>query len=120
MADEIDWAKLRARLRETPIVVKPKHVKHPNRSPESLEKRREGARARCKKHYWANREECLRLQKEWEKANPEKVKAKKHRYYEKHKDDPVFREKRAAWQKAYKARKKAERLALKAQTSNVV
>lgn len=73
MADEIDWSKLRARLRETPIVVKPKHVKHPNRSPESLEKRREGA----------------------------------------------SRAKRAAWQKAYKARKKAERLALKAQASNV-
>ena len=110
MADEIDWAKLRARLRETPIVVKPKHVKHPNRSPESLEKRREGARARCKKHYWANREECLRLQKEWEKANPEKVKAKRKRCYEKHKTDPEWMERKRARQREYKRRKKLERL----------
>lgn len=110
MADTIDWSKLRARLLETPIVVKPKHIKHPHRSPESLEKRKVGARARSKKRYWANREECLRLQREWEKANPEKVKEKKRRYYEKHKNDPEFKAKRAAWKKAARARKRAEQL----------
>lgn len=110
VADTIDWSKLRARLLETPIVVKPKHIKHPNRSPESQEKRKVGARARSKKRYWANREECLRLQREWEKANPEKVKEKKHRYYEKHKNDPEFKAKRAAWKKAARARKRAEQL----------
>ena len=75
MADDIDWAKLRARIAETPVVVKPKHIKHPNRSPESIEKRKIGARARNKKRYWANRDECLAENRAWEKANPEKVKA---------------------------------------------
>lgn len=110
MADTIDWSKLRARLLETSYVVKPKHIKHPNRSPESLERRRVSARARSKKHYWENREECLRLQRAWEIANPEKVKAKKKRFYDAHKDDPVFKAKRAAQKKAYRARKKAEKM----------
>lgn len=92
MADTIDWKELRARLLETPIVMKPKHIRHPNRSPESLEKRKIGARARSKKRYWANREKCLKLQREWEKANPEKVKEKKKRFYDAHKDDPVWME----------------------------
>ena len=108
MADTIDWSKLRARLLETPYVVKPKHIKHPNRSPESQEKRKVRARERNRERYWANREECLRLQREWEKANPEKVKAKKKRFYDAHKDDPVFKAKRAAQKKAYRERKKAE------------
>lgn len=119
MADEIDWAKLRARLLETPIVVKPKHIKRPNRSPESQEKRKEGARARSKKRYGADREKCLRLQREWELANPEKVKAKKHRYYEAHKNDPEFKAKRAAWKKAARERKRAEKLASLEQPSQV-
>ena len=120
MADEIDWGKLRARLLETPIVVKPKHIKHPNRSPESQEKRKAGARARSKKRYWANREKCLRLQREWELDNPEKVKAKKHRYYEAHKDDPEFKAKRAAWKKAARERKRAKKLASLEQPFQVV
>lgn len=93
MADGIDWGKLRARLLETPYVVKPKHIKHPNRSPESLERRREGARARSKKRYWANRDKCLAEQRAWEKDNPDKVKAKKKRFYDAHKDDPEWMEK---------------------------
>ena len=92
MADGIDWGRLRARLLETPYVVKPKHIKHPNRSPESLERRRVSARARSKKHYWENREECLAAQRAWEIANPDKVKAKKKRFYDAHKDDPVWME----------------------------
>lgn len=118
MADEIDWAKLRARLIDTPVVIKPKHIPHPNRSPESLEKRREGARARSKKRYWADPEKCLRLQREWETANPEKVKAKRKRFYEAHKDDPEFKERRSVQQKKYRERKKAERLALLASSTD--
>lgn len=89
---EIDWGRLRERIQATPYIVKPKHVKHPNRSPESIERRRESARARTKKYYWDNREECLALQRAWEKAHPEKVKAKKKRFYDSHKNDPVWME----------------------------
>ena len=106
--ETIDWSELHARICETPIVGRPKHIKHPNRSPESLERRKVRARERSRERYWANREECLRLQREWELANPDKVKAKKKRFYEAHKNDPVFKAKRAAQKKAYMARKKAE------------
>ena len=102
MEDGIDWGRLRARLLETPIVVKPKHVKRPNRSPESLERRRVAARERSRKAYWEHREEHLAAQRAWEKANPEKVRAKRKRFYDAHKDDPDFKEKKALRNKAYK------------------
>lgn len=110
MTENIDWAELRRRIQETPIVEPVKHIRHPNRSPESTEKRKAAARKRWKDFYWENREHCLERQKAWELANPEKVKAKRKRSYEKHKDDPEFKAKKAAYNKAYKARKKMERL----------
>ena len=106
MKDEIDWQLLRGKIAVTPVVIRPKHIKHPNRSKESEEKRKAGARARSKKHYWANREECLKQQRDWEKANPEKVKAKRKRYYDSHKDDPEFKERKNARNREYKRRKK--------------
>lgn len=108
VGNTIDWSELHARICETPIVGRPKHIKHPNRSPKSFERRKVRARERSRERYWANREECLRLQREWEKANPEKVKAKKKRFYDAHKNDPVFKAKRAAQKKVYRERKKAE------------
>lgn len=111
--DAIDWKKLRARIAETPIIIPPKHVKHPNRSPESLEKRREGARIRNRRRYWTKRDEVIAYRKAWEKANPEKVKAKKKRFYEKHKQDPEWMEKHRQKNREYKARKRAERQAQK-------
>lgn len=108
---EIDWRRLRERLQDTPVIVPVKHVRKIHRSPESLEKRKVGARARSKKRYWENREQCLKVNREWERANPEKVKAKKHRYYEKHKNDPEFKHKKAEHNRMYKARKRAERQA---------
>ena len=106
---EIDWRRLRERLQDTPVIVPVKHVRKIHRSLESLEKRKVGARARSKKRYWGNREQCLKANREWELANPEKVKAKKHRYYEKHKNDPEFKRKKAEYNRMYKARKRAER-----------
>lgn len=106
MADEIDWARLRARIAETPVVVKPKYIKHPNRSQESLEKRRIGARIRNKNRYWANREECLASNRAWEKANPEKVKAKKKRFYDSHKNDPIWMENHRLKNRETKIRRK--------------
>lgn len=110
MENQIDWKEVRRRIQETPIVVKPKHVKRPNRSPESIERRRASGRIRSKRRYWNHREECLRWQREWEKANPEKVKAKRKRCYEKHKTDPEWMERKRARQREYKRRKKLERL----------
>ena len=108
---EIDWRRLRERLQDTPVIVPVKHVRKIHRSPESLEKRKAGARARSKKRYWDNREQCLKANREWELANPDKVKAKKHRYYENHKNDPEFKRKKAEYNRMYKARKRAERQA---------
>lgn len=109
MTDTIDWKELRRRIAETPVIVPPKHVKRPNRSPESIEKRRASGRIRCKKRYWNNREHCLQLQREWEKAHPEKVKAKRKRYYEKHKNDPEWMEHHRQKNREYKARKRMEK-----------
>lgn len=110
MIDTIDWIKLRQRIQETPIVVPVRHARRLNKSPEAAESHRAAARERWKRHYWENREHCLERQKAWELANPEKVKAKRKRSYKKHKDDPEFKAKKAAYNKAYKARKKMERL----------
>ena len=107
MMDEgINWASLRARIALTPVVVKPKHVKHPNRSPESLERRKEGARVRSKRYYWNNRDKELQRQREWEMANPDKVRDKRRRSYEKCKQDPEWLERKRARQREWKRRKK--------------
>lgn len=111
MENEIDWRRLRERLQDTPVIVPVKYVRKIHRSPESLEKRKAGSRARNKKRYWENREQCLKANREWELANPDKVKAKKHRYYEKHKNDPEFKRKKAEYKRMYTARKRAERQA---------
>lgn len=111
MKDGIDWQLLRGKIAATPVAIHPKHIKHPNRSKESEEKRKAGARARSKKRYWSNREKCLELQREWEKANPEKVKAKRKRYYDNHKDDPEFKERKNARNREYKKRKREEKAA---------
>ena len=110
-ADNIDWSVLRSRIAETPVVSRPKHVKHPNRSPESLERRRVSARERQRKHYWEHRDEERQRQKDWEVDNPERVRAKRKRFYDSHKDDPVWMEARRQKNREYKARKRAERLA---------
>lgn len=110
--DAIDWAELRRRIAGTPYIVPPRYVrkrKPPNRSLESLEKRRARARVRWVEYYQENKEHCHERQKAWEQANPDKVKAKKHRYYEKHKQDPEWLEAKRARQRAYKLRKKLER-----------
>ena len=117
-SDKIDWAELRRRIAATPIIVPPKHIKRPNRSPESLEKRRIGARIRNKRRYWTKRDEVIAYRKAWEKANPEKVKAKKKRFYEKHKLDPVWMENHRQKNREYKARKRAEKEALKLAAMN--
>lgn len=92
--DTIDWAELRRRIAGTPYIVPPRRVskrKPPNRSPESLEKRRARARVRWVEYYQENKEHCHERQKAWERANPEWLEAKRAR------------------QRAYKLRKKLER-----------
>lgn len=108
MIDSIDWEKLRARIQETPVVVKPKHIRHPNRSPESLVKRKERSKVRCREYYQEHKDELRVKYKEWVAANPDKVQAKKKRYYERHKDDPAFKAKRAEWKRMWLARAKVE------------
>ena len=106
----IDWAKLHQRIQESPVIQPVRHIRKPNRSPESIERRAQRARERWKAFYWDHREHCLERQRAWELANPEKVKAKRKRSYEKYKDDPEFKAKKAQYSKLYKARKKQERL----------
>lgn len=112
--DAIDWKELRRRIAETPIIIPPKHIKRPNRSPESLEKRRKSSRERWKKFYYNNLEYCHERQKQWEHANPEKMKAKRSRYYAKLKLDPERLERKRQRNREYKARKRMEKLAAQA------
>jgi len=70
------------------------------------------ARARSKKRYWTKRDEVIAKRKEWEQKNPDKVKAKKKRFYEKHKLDPEWMEHHRQKNREYKARKRAEKAAL--------
>lgn len=117
MSDAIDWVELRRRIALTPVIVPPKRVKHPNRSPESIERRRASGRIRCKRRYWKNREHCLQLQREWEKAHPERVKAKRKRYYESHKNDPEWMERHRQKNREYKARRREREMAQKAMSN---
>lgn len=110
MSEEIDWNELRKRIQKSPVLVRPNHVKHPNRSPESIEKRKKRARERWVEYYHENSERCHARQKAWEQANPDKVKAKRKRFYEAHKNDPEWMEKKRAKNREYKRRKKLERL----------
>lgn len=110
MSEQIDWQEVRKRIQQKPVIVPPKHVKHPNRSPESIEKRRAQSRKRSKEYRLKNPEKVHAAEKAWRTANPEKVKAKKKRFYEKHKTDPEWLEKKRARQREYKRRKKLERL----------
>jgi len=116
--DKIDWAELRRRIAAVPIIIPPKHVKHPNRSPESIEKRRIRSRERSRKRYWTKRDEVIAYRKKWEQENPDKVKAKKKRFYEKHKLDPVWMENHRQKNREYKARKRAEKEAQKLAAMN--
>ena len=95
MIDSIDWKKLRARIQETPVVVKPKHIHHPNRSPESLAKRKERSKVRCREYYQEHKDELRAKYKEWAAANPDKV-------------HPAFKAKRAEWKRMWRARVKVE------------
>lgn len=110
MREEIDWEEVRRRIRSIPIAVPPKHVKRPNRSPESLERRRDRARVRWVEYYHENIEHCRARQKAWEAANPDKVKTKRKKYYDKHKDDPEWLERKRARQREYKRRKKLKNI----------
>lgn len=63
---------------------------------------------RCREYYQEHKDELRAKYKEWAVANPDKVKAKKKRYYERHKDDPAFKAKRAEWKRMWRARVKVE------------
>ena len=122
MDEQIDWTKLRARIASTPMPTSVKHIKKVEdvEDVDAVERRRAAARERSKKHYWANREHCIEVKKTWEAANPEKVKAKKKRYYDTHKNDPVWMEQHRQKNREYKARKKAEKEALKNESGTVL
>ena len=102
----IDWKEVRRRIAETPVVTPPKHVKHPNRSPESLQRRKERARIRNKEYREEHKEQIREWYRQWQRANPEKVRAKKQRYYEKLKQDPARLERKRQRDREYKKRLK--------------
>ena len=101
--DTIDWKEVRRRIAETPVIVPP----GPSRK--SIERRRRRDRERWNKYYHENPEHCHARQKEWELANPDKVKAKRQRCYEKMKLDPERLERKRQRNREYKARKRLER-----------
>lgn len=103
--DTIDWKEVHRRIAETPVIVPP----GPSRK--SIERRRRRDRERWNKYYHENTEHCHERQKEWEQANPDKVKAKRKRFYERHKLDPVWMENHRQKNREYKARKRAEKAA---------
>jgi len=102
----IDWAEVRRRIAETPISVPPKHVKRPNRSPESLERRKERARLWNKEYRKEHKDQIREWYREWQRDNPEKVREKKRRYYEKLKQDPERLERKRRQNREYKKRQK--------------
>ena len=106
--DTIDWKEVRRRIAETPLIVPS------GPTPEATERRRSRARDRWRKHYYANLEHCHERQKDWEAANPDKVKAKRHRCYEKMKQDPERLERKRRRNREYKARKRLEKLTAQA------
>ncbi len=107
--DKINWTKLRARIAATPIIL-PKSKKELEQ--ERIERKKQRSRERWRKHYNEHREECIAKQRTWEKSHPEKVRAKKKRFYEAHKSDPVWMENHRRKNREYKARRRErERLA---------
>lgn len=107
----IDWTALRKRIAQTPVVVPPRRQHKKSLSPEAAEARRVRARERWTERYRANPEKYRAMQKKWEAAHPDRVKAKRQRFYERHKTDPEWMENHRRKNREYKARKKAERLA---------
>ena len=111
-SDVVDWKKLRERIAETPVIMPRKHRRHRNASPEAVEARRADDRERWRRNYHAKPEQYHAMQKAWEDANPEKVKAKRKRFYDSHKNDPEWMENHRRKNREYKARKRAEKLML--------
>ena len=103
MTDTIDWTRLRARISETPVAYKQKPVIRKAKTPE--EKRADACK-RSKKYYWSHRQERIDAFKAWERNNPEKVKAKKHKYYAAHKTDPEWMEHHRQKNRDFKKRKR--------------
>lgn len=107
--DKIDWTKLRARIAATPVIL-PKTKKELEQ--ERIERKKRLAREKWRKHYIEHRDKCLAKQKAWEQAHPDKVRAKKQRFYAIHKTDSEWMEKHRRQNREYKARRRErERLA---------
>lgn len=106
MSEVIDWQEVRRRIAETPVVVPPHRVRKYKRTPEAIERRKVKSRERWRKFYHENLEYCHERQKAWEQANPDKIKAKRQRYYDKLKQDPERLERKRQRQREYKARLK--------------
>lgn len=104
MDDTIDWTALRQCIASRPIAVRPKYVRHVNRSPESIERRRTQSREWWKEHYAANPSLYKAKQRLWEKENPDKVKIKRKRYYDLHKDDSEWMARHRQKNREYKQR----------------
>ena len=102
--NEIDWKKLRERIAEGPIfplVKENKNQKTKGKTPEEIQKFKQKEHDRQKKWREEHPEKCRELQRDWSHRNPDKVKAKRKRNYDAHKDDPEWRKHKSEKQKRY-------------------
>ena len=111
MEDEIDWKKLRERIAKGPIfplVKENKNQKTKGKTPEEIQEFKQKEHDRLKKWREEHPEKCRELQRDWAHRNPDKVKAKRKRNYDAHKDDPEWRNHRVEKQRAFMERLKAD------------
>ena len=109
--NEIDWKKLRERIAEGPIfplVKENKNQKTKGKTPEEIQEFKQKEHYRQKKWREEHPEKCRELQRDWAHRNPDKVKAKRKRNYDAHKDDPEWRNHRVEKQRAFMERLKAD------------
>ena len=57
-------------------------------------------------YYAEHREKMRKASDEWKKAHPEYVREAARRYRERHRDDPVYRQKKLEYDRGYRERKR--------------
>lgn len=64
-----------------------------------------------KTHYDEDPQHFIALSKQWKKEHPKAVKKHNRDYRQRHKDDPIYKAKKAKWNRDYRQRKKENQAA---------
>ena len=64
-----------------------------------------------KAHYDEDPQHFIALSRAWKKEHPEAVKKHNRDYRQRHKDDPIYKAKKAKWNRDYRQRKKEKQAA---------